>query len=115
MALIRKLLNFGTFIREVFTSFHAKWREKLSDKFAISLLPNESTLREVVVAMLTKKVKHFSMMLDLYLVAFKALEVARWNQHRVTLDDKLSFKKDVDKVKFYGNYQSMLTAAGMVP
>ncbi|GER54613.1 XH/XS domain-containing protein [Striga asiatica] len=114
MDLIRKLLNFETFRREVFTSFHAEWREELSDKFAISLLPNESTLREVVVAMPTKEFKYFNMMfkvVDLYLVAFKPLEVLRWNQVRVVSDDKLPFKKkDVDEIKFYGNYQFILTA-----
>ncbi|GER52203.1 rRNA N-glycosidase [Striga asiatica] len=104
------LPRFETFRREVFTSFHAEWREELSCKFAIngiSLLPNDSTLVEVVVLMPAKEVQNFSMMfkaMDLYLVAFKFLEGAKWNRLRIA--------KDVDDVKFYGNYQSMLSMAG---
>ncbi|GER52204.1 rRNA N-glycosidase [Striga asiatica] len=110
MGLIQKLLRFETFRREVFTSFHAEWREELSSEFAIngiSLLPNDSTLGEVVVLMPAKEVQNFSMMLkamDLYLVAFKFLEGAKWNRLRIA--------KDVDDVKFYGNYQSLLSMAG---
>ncbi|GER54618.1 XH/XS domain-containing protein [Striga asiatica] len=54
------------------------------------------------------------LVVDLYLVAFKHIELSRWNQLHVGPDDKLPFKKDGNEVKFYGNYQSMLTATGYV-